>query len=109
MTINRKDLDRQINVFLALHGHYHQIVDWWRVTREMMEEINYWRMVAKHPGEVDRARGGQKTAEMDRVKYQHMIGKAQSNISRACMNLVEKDKLIRLENGAYSLPTGEGW
>jgi hypothetical protein len=60
MTINRKDLDRQINVFLALHGHYHQIVDWWRVTREMMEEINYWRMVAKHPGAVDRPRGGGK-------------------------------------------------
>ena len=37
------------------------------------------------------------------------LGKTQSNISRACMNLVEKDKLIRLENGAYSLPTSEGW
>ena len=42
--------------------------------REMMEEINYWRMVAKHPGAVERPRGGQKTAEMDRVRYQHMIG-----------------------------------
>jgi len=40
--------------------------------REMMEEINYWRMVAKHPGAVERPRGGQKTAEMDRVRYQHM-------------------------------------
>ena len=74
MTINRKDLDRQINVFLALRGHDHQMVDWWQVMREMMEEINYWRMVAKHPGAVDRPRGGQKTAEMDRVRYQHMIG-----------------------------------
>ena len=74
MTINRKDLDRQINVFLALRGHDHQMVDWWQVMREMMEEINYWRMVAKHPGEVDRTRGGQKTAEMDRERYQHMIG-----------------------------------
>ena len=37
------------------------------------------------------------------------LEKAQSNISRACMNLVEKGKLIRLENGAYSLPTSEGW
>ena len=42
--------------------------------REMMEEINYWRMVAKHPGEVDSPRGGQKTAKMDRLRYQHMIG-----------------------------------
>jgi hypothetical protein len=24
-------------------------------------------------------------------------------------DLVEKGKLIRLENGAYSLPTSEGW
>ena len=31
--------------------------------REMMEEINYWRMVAKHPGEVDRPRGGQAYGE----------------------------------------------
>ena len=60
MTINRKDLDQQINVFLALCGHAHQMVDWWQVMRKMMEEINYWRMVAKHPGEVDRPRGGQK-------------------------------------------------
>jgi len=37
------------------------------------------------------------------------LGKAYSNISRVCMNLVEKGKLIRLENGAYSLPTSEGW
>ncbi len=28
MTINRKDLDRQINVFLALRGHDYQMVDW---------------------------------------------------------------------------------
>ena len=60
MTINRKDLDRQINVFLALRGHNHQMVDWWRVMREMMEEINYWRMVAKHSGAVERPQGGQK-------------------------------------------------
>jgi len=25
------------------------------------------------------------------------------------LELLEKGKLIRLENGAYSLPTGEGW
>jgi hypothetical protein len=74
MTINRKDLDRQINVFLALRGHDHQMVDWWQVMREMMEEINYWRMVAKHPGAVGRPRGGQKTAKMNRIRYQHMIG-----------------------------------
>ena len=28
--------------------------------REMMEEINYWRMVAKHSGAVERPQGGQK-------------------------------------------------
>ncbi|MDC6458413.1 hypothetical protein OAW66_04805 [Alphaproteobacteria bacterium] len=74
MSDNKSKLDRQINVFLALRGHDHLMVDWWQVMREMMEEINYWRMVAKHPGAVDRPRGGQKTAEMDRVRYQHMIG-----------------------------------
>ena len=37
------------------------------------------------------------------------LEKAQSNISRVCANLVEKGKLIRLENGAYSLPKSEGW
>ena len=109
MTINQKDLDRQINVFLALRGHSHKMIDWWQVMREMMEEIDYWRMVAKHPGAVDRPRGGQKTAKMDRIRYQHMIGKAQSNISRVCVNLGEKGKLIRLENGAYSLQTSEDW
>ena len=36
-------------------------------------------------------------------------GKAYSNISRVYMNLVEKGKLIRLENVAYSLSTSEGW
>ena len=74
MSDNKSKLDRQINVFLALRGHDHLMVDWQQVMREMMEEINYWRMVAKHPGAVDRPRGGQKTAEMDRVRYQHMIG-----------------------------------
>ena len=74
MSDNKSKLNKQINVFLALRGHDHQMVDWWQVTREMMEEINYWRMVAKHPGEVDRPRGGQKTAKMDRLRYQHMIG-----------------------------------
>ena len=100
MNDKKSKLESQIKRFLAVRGHTPQNVDCEQVMLEMMEEINYWRMVAKHPGEVDRTRGGQKTAEMDRVKYQHMIGKAQSNISRACMNLVEKDKLIRLENGA---------
>ena len=74
MSGKENKLDGQINVFLALRGHDHLMVDWWQVMREMMEEINYWRMVAKHPGEVDRPRGGQKTAEMDRIGYQHMIG-----------------------------------
>ena len=37
------------------------------------------------------------------------LEKAQSNISWVCANFVEKGKLIRLENGAYSLPTSEGW
>jgi hypothetical protein len=74
-----------------------------------MAKINYWRIVAKYPNSVTRPRGGQATAKMGRVRYQHMIGKAQSNISRVCVNLVDKGKLIRLENGAYSLPTSEGW
>ncbi|MDC0955471.1 hypothetical protein OAR83_03145 [Alphaproteobacteria bacterium] len=67
MSDNKSKLDRQINVFLAVRGHDHQMVDWWQVTREIMEEVNYWRVVAKHPGEVDRPRGGQKKAEMDRL------------------------------------------
>ena len=74
MSGKENKLDGQINVFLALRGHDHLMVDWWQVMREMMEEINYWRMVAKHPGAVDRPRGGQKTAKMDRLRYQHMIG-----------------------------------
>ena len=74
MSGKENKLDGQINVFLALRGHDHQMVDWWQVMREMMEEINYWRMVAKHPGAVERPRGGQKTAEMDSERYQHMIG-----------------------------------
>ena len=45
-----------------------------RSKREMMEEINHWRMVAKHPNATKRPRGGQQTAEMDQVRYQHLIG-----------------------------------
>ncbi|MDA8724134.1 hypothetical protein N9I56_07260 [Alphaproteobacteria bacterium] len=74
MSGKENKLDGQINVFLALRGHDHQMVDWWQVMREMMEEINHWRMVAKHPNAVERLRGGQKTAAMDRIRYQHMIG-----------------------------------
>lgn len=74
MSEKKSKLDRQINFFLALRGHNSENVDCQQVMREMMEEVNYWRMVAKHPGAVERPRGGQKTAEMDRVRYQHMIG-----------------------------------
>lgn len=109
MNDKKNKLDGQINVFLALRGYDYQIVDWWQVKREMMEKINYWRMVAKYPNSVTRPRGGQETAKMDKLRYRHMVGKAQSNISRVCVSLVEKGKLIRLENGAYSLPTSEGW
>ena len=48
MSGKENKIDGQINVFLALRGHDHQMVDWWQVMREMMEEINHWRMVAKH-------------------------------------------------------------
>ena len=109
MNDKKNKLDGQINVFLALRGYDYQIVDWWQVMREMMEKVNYWRMIAKYPNSVTRPRGGQETAKMDKFRYQHMVGKAQSNISRVCVSLVEKGKLIRLENGAYSLPTSEGW
>jgi hypothetical protein len=109
MNDKKNKLDGQINVFSALRGHDYQMVDWCQAMSKMMDEINYWRMVAKHPNAVTRPRGGQETAEMGRFRYQHMIGKAQSNISWVCVNLVEKGKLIHLEKGAYSLPTSEGW
>ena len=74
MNDKKSKLESQIKLFLLVRGHTPQNVDCEQVMREMMEEINYWRMVAKHPGAVERPRGGQKTAEMDRVRYQHMIG-----------------------------------
>ena len=74
MNDKKSKLESQIKLFLMVRGHTPQNVDCEQVMLEMMEEINYWRMVAKHPGAVDRPRGGQKTAEMDRVRYQHMIG-----------------------------------
>ena len=49
MNDKKNKLDGQINVFSASHGHDYQIVDWRQVMREMMEKINYWRMVAKYP------------------------------------------------------------
>ncbi|NBT42778.1 MAG: hypothetical protein EBT20_20390, partial [Alphaproteobacteria bacterium] len=74
MSNKQEKLEQQIRLFLLVRGHTPQNVDCEQVMLEMMEEINYWRMVAKHPGAVKRLRGGQKTAEMDRVRYQHMIG-----------------------------------
>ena len=74
MTKKQQNLEKQIAVFMELRGHTPRNVDYAQVMREMMEEINYWRMVAKHPGAVERPRGGQKTTKMDRVRYQHMIG-----------------------------------
>ena len=74
MDDKKSKLESQIKRFLLVHGHTPQNVDCEQVMLEMMEEINYWRMVAKHPGEVERPRGGQKTAKMDRLRYQHMIG-----------------------------------
>ena len=74
MNDKKSKLESQIKLFLMVRGHTLQTVDCEQVMREMMEEINYLRMVAKHPGEVDRLRGGQKTAKMDRLRYQHMIG-----------------------------------
>ena len=74
MSNKQEKLEQQIRLFLLVRGHTPQNVDCEQVMLEMMEEINYWRMVAKHPGAVKRLRGGQITAEMDRVRYQHMIG-----------------------------------
>lgn len=74
MTDKQEKLEQQIRLFLLVRGHTPQNVDCEQVMLEMMEEINYWRMVAKHPGAVDSPRGGQKTAKMDRLRYQHMIG-----------------------------------
>ena len=74
MNDKKSKLESQIKRFLLVRGHTPQNVDCEQVMLEMMEEINYWRMVAKHPGAVERPRGGQKTAEMDSERYQHMIG-----------------------------------
>ena len=74
MTKKQEKLELQIRLFLSVRRHTPQKVDCEQAMREMMEEINYWRMVAKHPGAVERPRGGQKTAEMDSERYQHMIG-----------------------------------
>ena len=60
MDDKKSKLESQIKRFLLVHGHTPQNVDCEQVMLEMMEEINYWRMVAKHPGEVERPRGGQK-------------------------------------------------
>ena len=64
MTKKQEKLAQQIRLFLLVRGHTPQNVDCEQVMREMMEEINYWRMVAKHPGAVERQRGGQKTVKM---------------------------------------------
>ena len=64
MNDKKSKLESQIKRFLLVRGHTPQNVDCEQVMREMMEEINYWRMVAKHPGAVERQRGGQKTVKM---------------------------------------------
>lgn len=69
-----KNLDGQINTFLALRGHTRPDLDYWQIMSEMMEEINHWRMVAKYPIAGSRPRGRQHTAHMDRIRYQHMMG-----------------------------------
>ena len=70
MNDKKSKLESQIKRFLLVRGHTPQNVDCEKVMLEMMEEINYWRMVAKHPGAVERPRGGHKTASM-LLRYAH--------------------------------------
>ena len=95
MDDKKSKLESQIKLFLLVRGHTPQNVDCEQVMLEMMEEINYWRMVAKHPGEVDRPRGGQKTAEMDRERYQHMIG---SLTGKHSINQAEAAEIISVHS-----------
>ena len=60
MNDKKSKLESQIKRFLLVRGHTPQNVDCEQVMLEMMEEINYWRMVAKHSGAVERPQGGQK-------------------------------------------------
>jgi hypothetical protein len=98
MTKKQQNLEKQITVFMALRGHNPQNVDCEQVMREMMEEINHWRMVAKHPNATDKPRGGQRTAEMDRVRYQHLIGyltgKHEINQQEAAIIIAERSMSI---------------
>ena len=45
--------------------------------------------------------------EMTLSELTKCLGKSHAIVSRACTTLVKKGKLIRLENGAYSLPPSE--
>ena len=68
-----KQIDRQIYSFLAVRGHSSPKEDYWQIFRQMMIEINHLRMVIKYP---DRGRrpGRQPTADLDRERYQHLLG-----------------------------------
>ena len=65
--------DRQIYSFLTVRGHFSPNEDYRQIFREMMAEINHLRMVIKYP---DRGRrpGRQPTADLDRERYQHLLG-----------------------------------
>ena len=73
MVDKNKQIDRQISAFLAVRGHYSPKEDYWQIFRQMMIEINHLRMVIKYP---DRGRrpGRQPTADLDRERYQHLLG-----------------------------------
>tara|TARA_X000000950_G_scaffold259330_1_gene327625 strand:- start:526 stop:1152 length:627 start_codon:yes stop_codon:yes gene_type:complete len=73
MSEKGQQLDRQISAFLALRGHSDPKENHWQIFREMMAEINHLRMVVKNPSR-GRERGRQPTANLDRERYQHLIG-----------------------------------
>lgn len=73
MTEKDRQLDRQISAFLALRGHSSPKEDYWQIFREMMSEINHLRMAIKYP-KTGRQRGRQPTVELDRERYQHLVG-----------------------------------
>ena len=73
MSAKDRQLDRQVSAFLALRGHSDPKKDYWQVFREMMSEINHLRMVIKYP-RTGRQRGRQPTAEINRERYQDLLG-----------------------------------
>jgi hypothetical protein len=73
MIEHHSSLDRQLSTFIALRGYTNPSEDYWEILREMMSEINHLRMVIKYP-RTGRQRGRQPTAEINRERYQDLLG-----------------------------------